>query len=151
MTNFQRVGSISNAHVGRDFEDLAQRVLQSQGIVVERYHKVPMGVGEKKKLHAFDLGSEDPKVLIECKSHTWTAGNKVPSAKITSWVEAMYYFAIAPPEYRKIFFVQRSVRRSNGETLTCYFQRTKFHLVPAGIEFWEYDLDEQELFVLPAI
>lgn len=150
MANFQRVGSISNVHVGCDFEETAQRVLQGEGLAVELCHKVPLGVAEQKKLHDFDLGSEDPKVLVECKSHTWTAGDKVPSAKMINWSEAMYYFAIAPSEYRMIFFVQRSIRSSTGETLTSYYRRTKFHLVPPEVEFWEYDLDSDELFILPA-
>ena len=151
MTNFQRVGSISNAHVGHDFEVTAQRVLLAKGLAVGLCHTVLLGVANQKKLHDFDLGSEKPKVLVECKSHTWTAGDKVPSAKMINWSEAMYYFSIAPNEYRKVFFVQRSIRRSTGETLASYYRRTKFHLVPPEVEFWEYDLDSEELFVFPAI
>lgn len=64
----QRIGSISNAHVGRDFENLAQKVFASKGLILEKNFKVPVGLGEIKKLHAFDLGCENQKLLVECKS-----------------------------------------------------------------------------------
>ena len=61
------------------------------------------------------------------------------SAKITVWNEAMYYFAIAPPSYRKIFFVLRDVRAKTGESLAEYYVRTYRHLIPSDVEVWEYD------------
>jgi hypothetical protein len=72
--NFQRIGSISNAHVGRDFEAAAKSILEAAGIAVEKNHPVEVGVGNKRKLHSFDLGSDDPPVIVECKSHRWTSG-----------------------------------------------------------------------------
>jgi hypothetical protein len=66
INNFQRVGSVSNAHAGNDFESLA----------LIRNFAAPVRVGEQKKWHRFDLGSEKPPVLVECKSHTWTQGGK---------------------------------------------------------------------------
>ena len=105
INNFQRVGSISNAHAGSDFEAKALEFFGKQGVSLRRGYMAPVGVGEIKKAHRFDLGSENPPVLVECKSHTWTQGGNSPSAKLTVWNEAMYYFHIAPKEYRKIFFV----------------------------------------------
>ena len=61
----------------------------------------------------------------------------------------MYYFAIAPANYRKIFFVLKSARVSNGETLGAYYLRTHFHLIPPDVEFWEYDIGVGELEILP--
>lgn len=96
----QRIGAVSNAHVGRDFEDVARKALSLKGLHLKKDLKVPVGVGEIKKLHAFDLGCEDKKVLVECKSHKWTAPNdNVPSAKLTVWNEAMYFFQTAPQGY----------------------------------------------------
>ena len=137
--NFQRTGSISNAHVGRDFERIARTTLAEAGIPVSADFAAPVGIGSRTKIHKFDLGSEDPPVLVECKSHRWTSGNNVPSAKITVWNEAMYYFHCAPPKYRKILFVLRDERKSNGETLSSYYIRTYAHLIPEGVEIWEYD------------
>lgn len=136
---FQRVDSISNAHVGRAFEELAVSALDATGLSVRKDFSVELGVGSRKKSHKFDLGSSSPPVLVECKSHRWTSGNNVPSAKVTVWNEAMYYFHCAPEEFRKIMFVLRDERKTGGETLASYYIRTYEHLIPEGVEIWEYD------------
>jgi hypothetical protein len=141
---FQRAGSISNAHVGKDFEERARRFFAGKGITLSVDHSIPVGIEAQKKKHAFDLGSSSPKVIVECKSHTWTSGNNVPSAKLTVWNEAMYYFAVSPSEYRKIFFVLKDKRASNGETLAEYYIRMYSHLIPARVEIWEYDTNRDE-------
>jgi hypothetical protein len=69
--NFQRVGSISNAHVGRDFEGAARLFFAETGIALQPNFVVPVGF-KIKKAHKFDLGSEDPPILVECKSYTAT-------------------------------------------------------------------------------
>jgi hypothetical protein len=148
--NFQRIGSISNAHVGRDFEAAAKSILAAAGIAVEENHPVQVGVGDRKKLHSFDLGSDDPPVIVECKSHRWTSGDNVPSAKVTVWNEAMYYFHCAPRHYRKVFFVLRDMRKRNGETLASYYLRTYGHLVPDDVEIWELDQDTGECEIVHA-
>lgn len=136
----QRIGSKSNAHVGRDFELEAQSYFASKGLSLELNIKVPVGIGAIKKDHAFDLGCQDEKVLVECKSHKWTAPNdNVPSAKLTVWNEAMYYFLATPPGYRKIMFVLRDYSEKRKETLAEYYIRTYSHLIPEGVELWEYD------------
>ncbi len=140
MTNFQRKGSTSNAHVGREFEERARKVLARQGLNhLDFDYKVEVGIAQQKKEHKFDLGSENPNVIVECKAQTWTAGNKVPSAKMKNWAEAMYYFYMAPNTYRKIFLVERSERKTTGETLLSYFRRTHYHMIPPDVEFWELD------------
>ncbi len=101
--------------------------------------KVLVGVGTIKKEHAFDLGCERQKVIVECKSHRWTSGDNVPSAKMTVWNEAMFYFYVAPEDYRKIMFVLKDRSDKRNETLAEYYLRTYNHLVPSDVEFWEYD------------
>lgn len=140
----QRSGSKSNAQVGRDFEEMARRFFAGKGITLSMNHRIPVGIEDQKKEHAFDLGSSSPKVIAECKSHTWTSGNNVPSAKLTVWNEAMYYFTASPPEYRKIFFVLRDERKSNGETLAEYYIRMYSHLIPTSVEIWEYDTNSEK-------
>lgn len=147
MNNFQRDGSTSNAHVGRAFEARARKVLADRGLRLGPGHKVPCGLGAVRKSHAFDLGSDNPKVIVECKSHTWTSGGNVPSAKMKNWAEAMFYFHMAPPNYRKLFFVERSVRPGRSESLLSYFLRTQAHMIPPTVEFWELDSDSEELTV----
>jgi hypothetical protein len=136
MQNFQRIDAISNAHVGNEFEEISKQFFETQGLRLTRNFSLPVGVGDLKKAHRFDLGSNEPPALVECKSHTWTGTGNVPSAKITVWNEAMYYFYLAPKTYRKIFFALKHSR--NDETLVEYYLRNYRHLVPAGVEFWKY-------------
>ena len=139
MTNaHQRVGSISNAHVGNDFERIALEYFARQGLQLIRCFPIELGL-TKKKIHRFDLGAKEAKLLVECKSHRWTAGGSVPSAKMTVWNEAMYYFHLAPPEYRKVLFVLHDKRESKGESLLAYYKLTYPHLIPDGVEFLEWD------------
>jgi hypothetical protein len=138
--NFQRVGADHNAGVGRSFEDIARAFfLSEEGIALEPHYSVPVGLSDLKKNHRFDLGSHQPPILVECKSHTWTQSGNVPSAKMTVWNEAMYYFHVAPSHFRKVMFVLKHERR--GISLANYYLGTYNHLIPAGVEFWEYDTD----------
>jgi len=105
----QRVGSVSNSHVGADFERVALEFFSKQQIVLSRDFAVEIGHTRKKR-HCFDLGASDFKIIVECKSHRWTAGASIPSAKMTVWNEAMYYFHLAPQEFRKILFVLHDKR-----------------------------------------
>ena len=63
--NFQRIGSRSNSHVGRDFERKAMKKFRSLGIEVERDFAVEVGISLKKKVRRFDLGFETPAILVE--------------------------------------------------------------------------------------
>jgi hypothetical protein len=140
FNNFQRIGAPHNAGVGRSFEETARAFfLQREGVNLESGLAVEVGVSDRKKLHKFDLGSREPAVIVECKSHTWTATGNIPSAKLTVWNEAMYYFHIAPPEFRKVLFVLRHDRR--GQSLASYYLHTYGHMVPDGVEVWEFCTD----------
>ena len=139
MDNFQRIGSTSNTHVGRDFESVAIKALAAAGIRVVKDYAVEIGVAKIKKSHVFDLGANSPPILVECKSHRWTTGGNIPSAKMTVWNEAMYYFACAPEHFRKILFVLRDVRPKTGESLSEYYIRINRHLIPPRVEIWEFD------------
>ena len=147
MGNFQRDGSISNSHVGRAFELRAQQALLREGVAVEMNHKVPCGLGNVRKNHAFDLGSDNPKIIVECKSQTWTVSGNIPSAKMKNWAEAMFYFHMAPVDYRKIFLVERSLRTGKVESLLAYFRRTQAHMIPPSVEFWELARETDELII----
>lgn len=137
--SFQRLALMSNSQEWRDFELVAKDFFSKQGVDLQHGHKVLVGVNEKKKYHSFDLGCATKKWIVECKSHRWTSGNNVPSAKMSVWNEAMYYFLAAPQEYKKVMFVLRDVSKSRSETLLQYYLRTYSHLIPPGVEFWEYD------------
>jgi hypothetical protein len=142
--NFQRIGAVSNARAGDDFELQVQRYFASKGVTLTRNHSVHIGVAASRKAHRFDLGSDIHKIIVECKSHTWTAGDKVPSAKVTVWNEVMFYFMLAPSDYQKILFVLKSHSPKRKQTLAYYYMRIYEHLIPAGVEIWEYDPDTGE-------
>jgi hypothetical protein len=69
----------------------------------------------------------------------WTEGGNVPSAKMTAWNQAMFFFHAAPSGYRKILFVLRDFNEKRNETLGEYYVRTNPHLIPNDVEMWEYD------------
>ena len=138
VNNFQRLGSTSNSQVGRDFEFAAQDYFRQKGISLQRGHSVQIGVFSKKN-RQFDLGSDDPPVLVECKSHTWTRSGNVPSAKITVWNEAMYLFSLAPKRFQKVLFVLRDFNERRSESLAEYYVNNYSHLISDNVEIWEYD------------
>jgi len=137
--SFQRIGAPSNTDVGSKFEKVAMEYFAQQGIALSPNFGLPIGTREKKE-HRFDLGASTPqKIIVECKSHRWTRGDNMPSAKMAVWNEAMLYFLLAPNDYRKIMFVLHDKKRGDGESLLDYYIRTHSHLIPDGVEFLEYD------------
>ncbi len=136
LNRFQRVGSISNTHAGRDFENAVQQFFAREGIPLEACFPVPVG-HRTPKLHRFDLGSREPPVVVECKSYTWTSGGNSPSAKLRSLNEAMLIFSVTPPAYRKMLVMLRHLR--GGTSLAEHYIHSQGHLIPAGVEMWEYD------------
>ena len=135
---FQRKGAQSNTQVGRDFEAKAQAFFAQQGLRLTSGLSLDIGINGRKA-HNFDLGDRKKKVIVECKAHTWTVGDNVPSAKMTAWNQAMFFFHVAPTDYRKIFFVLQDISRKRNETLGQYYVRTNRHLIPTDVEVWEFD------------
>jgi hypothetical protein len=138
--NFQRVGSVSNTHVGREFEESARLFFAETGITLKAGFTAPVGARIKKP-HKFDLGSENPPILVECKSYTWTSGGNSPSAKIRGLNEVMLLFSVAPHYYRKILFILKHLRRN--VSLASHYIKTQGHLIGPGVEIWELDLDNK--------
>jgi hypothetical protein len=135
---FQRKGAESNTQVGHDFEIKAQAFFVQQGLHLTPGMAVEIGINGRK-LHNFDLGDEQKKIVVECKAHTWTEGGNVPSAKMTAWNQAMFFFHAAPSDYRKILFVLKDFSQKRNETLAEYYIRTNPHLIPIDVEVWEYN------------
>jgi hypothetical protein len=135
--NFQRVGAKSNTHVGNEFEQAAQLYFAETGIHLQRNFVAPVGY-LRKKPHRFDLGSDDPAILVECKSFTWTPSG-IPSAKLRNMNEVMLLFSVCPQHYRRILFVLKHMRKD--VSLASYYVRTQGHLIGPNIEVWEFDLD----------
>jgi hypothetical protein len=138
--NFQRIGSVSNTHVGREFEEAARLFFATTGVSLQPGFAAPVGF-KVKRSHKFDLGSENPPILVECKSYTWTTGGNSPSAKIRGLNEVMLLFAVSPEHYRKILFVLKHLRRDLS--LASHYVKTQGHLIGPNIEIWEFDLDRK--------
>jgi hypothetical protein len=138
--NHQRPGAISNAHAGREFEaDALTYFTEKEGLKLFSSFEVSLGASGLRKRHRFDFGSNSPSILIECKSHNWTESGNMPSAKITVWNEAMYYFHLAPDHYKKILFVLEARHDRQLETLAEYYVRTNGHLIPKGVAIMEFN------------
>jgi hypothetical protein len=136
--NFQRIGSISNAHVGNDFEDFVRDHFAAQGLNLIRGFKVPVGIGATKRPRKFDWAATIRRSSFECKSHAWTVGGNIPTAKMTVWNEAMYYLYMAPNTYRKLLVTLKSVREEIS--LASHYIKCYGHLIRRGVEVWEYDI-----------
>ena len=140
INNFQRVGVSSNTAAGRAFEEAAHIFFEASGIKLTRDFVAPVGYKIKKN-KKFDLGSEDPPILVECKSYTWTVTGRSPSAKIRGMNEAMLLFSVAPPHYRKILFVLKHLHLRSKQTLISHYIKNQGHLIGPGVEIWEFDLE----------
>ena len=110
-------------------------------IVLEKQKKVEIGFEEKRE-HRFDLGNSN--YLIECKAYEWTKDNNSPSAKLSTLRETLYYFFLAPKNYKKILVLKKSGVK-NGETVLDYFIRLNYHLIPRDVEIFEIDMDKKLL------
>jgi hypothetical protein len=141
----QRKNTTSNTQVGIDFENLTFQFFKSKFPNLEKPFLLPIG-HSKKKNHKFDMGCSKQEVIIECKSHTWTEKGNVPSAKLTTWDQAMFYFFLAPRNYKKMFIAKHDVRSKSDETLCQYYLRTHFNVIPDEVEFWEADEETNKFF-----
>ncbi|MDB5632673.1 MAG: hypothetical protein JWR49_1528 [Tardiphaga sp.] len=143
FNNYQRIGASSNAAVGREFEEAAQIFFHSEGVVLARNFVVPVGY-KLRKNKRFDLGSASPRILVECKSYTWTASGNRPSAKIRGMNEAMLLFSVAPRDYRKILFVLKHLHPHSKVSLISHYIKNNGHLIGPGVEIWEFDLGARQ-------
>ena len=139
---FQRKGGKSNTFIGKEFEEAAKTFFSTKGLLLQKGILINIGISGKKP-HNFDLGNFDERILVECKAHTWTESDNVPSAKMTTWDQAMYFFYATPTGYRKILFVLKDFSPKRQETLAEYYIRTKSHLIPSDVEIWEFDENER--------
>ena len=128
-----------NPQVGRDFQDRVKAVAEEHFSTRFIDEKAVL-VGRPAKEHRFDLVSEDSGIVIECKCYTWTNGDNVPSAKMSTLNEAVLYMRSLPEGTRKILSMKRDVRTSNSETLAAYYCRIYGHLLE-DINVWEIDND----------
>jgi len=128
-----------NPQIGRSFQERV-KVIAEEYFGTKFIDEKAVLVGRPSKEHRFDLVSEDSKIVIECKCYTWTNGNNVPSAKMSTLNEAVLYMRSLPDGTRKILAIKKDVRTSNSETLASYYYRIYGHLLE-DISIWEIDND----------
>ena len=97
-----------------------------------------------KKKHKFDIANEDHSIVIECKRYTWTKTGNVPSAKIRSLNEAMFFLYLLPKSCRKVLAISRSTHPAQTETLAEYYVRTNAHLI-GDVEVMEFDTEKNTM------
>ncbi|NPA35209.1 MAG: hypothetical protein GXO48_09810 [Chlorobi bacterium] len=140
--SFQRKGYSSNAEVGRKFEQLARKFFEKQGIdLPEEKPKIEIGFQEKKE-HEFDWGNDKEKIVVECKSLTWTSGNL--GAREAQMNQTMLFFYLVGDDYRKILALARHEHPETKETVGEYYIRNHRNLIPKGVEIWEIDEETEE-------
>lgn len=133
---------MTNTFKGSKFEEVTKLLLEEYlQEKLEEQKKVEIGFEEKRE-HRFDLGNSN--YLIECKAYEWTKENNSPSAKLSTLRETLYYFFLAPKEYKKILVLKKSGVK-NGETVLDYFIRLNYHLIPKDVEIFEIDMDKKLL------
>ena len=65
---YQRKGSVSNAHVGRDFEEVARLFFSNIGIFLEKNVTINIGINGSRP-RRFDLIDFEDRTLVVCKSY----------------------------------------------------------------------------------
>lgn len=100
-------------------------------------------VGTPGKEHRFDCVSSDSSIIIECKCYSWTRGNNVPSAKMSTLNEAVLYLRSVNSSATKIIAMKKDYSSKRKETLAQYYLRIYGHLL-SDIQIWE--VDEKEMF-----
>ena len=64
----------------------------------------------------------------------------MPSAKITTVNEAVFYLSFVPTEVHRFVVMRRDMRPGGGESLASYYWRTNRHLL-GGVEILEIDVE----------
>ena len=71
----------------------------------------------------------------------------MPSAKITTVNEAVFYLSFVPAEAYRFVVMRRDVRPGGGESLAAYYWRTNRHLL-GGVDVIEIDAESAEVEVI---
>lgn len=135
-----------NPRLGAVFQERVKQWFQKEfkkDFILEQ--KVP--IGNPPKEHKFDIVSVDKTIAIECKRYTWTEGGNVPSAKMGTANEAVFYLSFLPDTYEKYIVMLKTENKKRGETLADYYFRTYQHLL-GSVKVLEYDPDMDKMRIV---
>lgn len=124
-----RMGAVFQKRVKQWFEEHYQK-----DFIMEK--KLP--IGNPPKDHKFDIVAADDSIVIECKRYTWTETWNVPSAKMGTTNEAVFYLSFLPDAYEKYVVMLKAVNKKRNETLAEYYYKTNRHLL-GNVTVMEYD------------
>ena len=124
-----RLGAVFQKRVKQWFEENTKKEF-----IIEK--KLP--IGNPPKDHKFDIVAADDTIAIECKRYTWTETWNVPSAKMGTTNEAVFYLSFLPDTYEKYVVMLKTVNKKRNETLAEYYYKTNRHLL-GNVKVMEYD------------
>ena len=114
----------------RDFEKLARSFFESElRVTLLEQMPLPLGTGGS---HKFDLTSSDERIVIECKSHTWTQSGNYPSAKVTDAQRSIELLHKSTADRKIIVFQDHAGPK--GSLVEVFVRRNRPLL--GGIEVW---------------
>lgn len=132
-----------NPKRGRDFEDLAKRILEKE-LGIKLKQQVIIKIGNPATNHIFDLVSEDGKIIIECKNYSWTKSGNVPSAKLAFLNEAAFYLSFLSENKGKYIVMRKCFQEKKRKTLAKYYYDRYKHLLK-GIKVIEIDVNSKNI------
>jgi len=138
-----------NPKVGRDFELLAKKLLSKHYKVdFDDKDKAIVPIGNPSKPHKFDLVSVDKKIVVECKSLTWTVGKNTPAAKLATLNQSLLYASFLPKNTTKVIVMKESKHPNpkRNETLAGYYYKSYKHLFRDTVLLEITDSDEIRTF-----
>jgi len=119
------------AQMAQDFGKMFNKTFKKKRILVG-----------PNKYHEFDLVSEDTTIVIECKSYKWTKGSNLPSAKISTAIEALFYLSRIMA--RKKILVFQEDYDEKGNSLVDIFIRG-YDGIMDDVEIYRYEINENEV------
>ena len=117
-----------NPAKGRLFQEQVRQALAKR-YGVEFVKEYPIAIGNPPKDHKFDLVSADSKYVVECKAISWTETGNIPSAKMASCNQAVFYLSHVPHNKKRLLVIRKNTRPGRQETLAQYYKRINQHLL----------------------
>ena len=144
----QRHGMVSNANsenprIGREFQEKVKQWFETNAQLHFEL-EYPILIGLPAKPHKFDIVDESENIVIECKAYTYTSTGNIPSAKLTTLNEAIFYFSFLPSQTKKILVMAYATHPKRKETLAEYYVRINGHLL-GDEKVWEFNPDTCEM------
>ena len=132
-----------NPKIGRRFQEKVKQWFEMNEKTTFEL-EYPILIGYPAKLHKFDIADKSQKIVIECKSYTYTNTGNIPSAKLTTLNEAIFYFSFLSTETEKVLVMAYATHPRRKETLAEYYIRINGHLL-GDVKVWEYNTETNEM------